>query len=276
MEIEIASVGRAFLYLGIPFVLMIFYFQWQWARTCNKNIQVLVAQKGGGGAYKLAPKDGGHVAITQGDGTTRVWPINELATIDILYPGVGWVPAFLQKSIRLAIVNEGDMEPMLNRSPHRTKIASPDVVALLEEIAKGAATPELADQINKFLEGVSTGPTREMIADPSTLGSLMRSMVMNALATVTDDLMEALKGVRAQLARVAGINSLYVYGGLGLIIILVGFVIYQLMQGAVATVTPVAVDNSSVITELNLLRTAIMDKLAAVEGLIIEGLAELP
>ena len=82
--------------------------------------------------------------------------------------------------------------------------------------------------------------------------------------------------MRAQLARVAGINSLYVYGGLGLIIILVGFVIYQLMQGAVATVTPVAVDNSSVITELNLLRTAIMDKLAAGEGLIIEGLAELP
>ncbi len=275
MEIEIASVGRAFLYLGIPFVLMIFYFQWQWARTCNRNIQVLVAQKGGGGAYKLAPKNGGRVEITQGDGTTRVWPINELATIDILYPGVGWVPAFLQKSIRLAIVNEGDMEPMLNRSPHRVKVASPDVVAFLLEIAGDDSSTELAKRVSTFLEGVSTGPTREMVADPSTLGSLMRSMVMNALATVTDDLMEALRGVRAQLARVAGINSLYVYGGLGLIIVLVGFVIYQQMQG-VAAVPVVPVDNTAVITELNLLRNAIMDKLAAVEGLIIEGLAELP
>ncbi len=275
MEIEIASVGRAFLYLGIPFVLMIFYFQWQWARTCTKNIQVLVAQKGGGGAYKLAPKEGGHVAITQGDGTTRVWPINELATIDILYPGVGWVPAFLQKSIRLAIVNEGDMEPMLNRSPHRVKVASPDVVAFLLDMAGDDPEVEQAKLINKFLEGVSTGPTREMIADPSTLGSLMRSMVMNALATVTDDLMEALKGVRGQLARVAGINSMYVYGGLGISIILSGFIIYQLMQGVVA-VPSVPVDNSAVITEVNLIRNEIMDKLGAIEGLIIEGLAELP
>ncbi len=275
MEIEIASVGRAFLYLGIPFVLMIFYFQWQWARTCNKNIQVLVAQKGGGGAYKLAPKDGGSVSITQKDGTTRVWPINELATIDILYPGVGWVPAFLQKSIRLAIVNEGDMEPMLNRSPHRVKVASPDVVAFLLEIAGDDPEAKLAIQVNKFLEGVSTGPTREMVADPATLGSLMRSMVMNALATVTDDLMEALKGVRSQLARVAGINSVYVYGGLGLIIVLVGFLIYQQMQG-VAAVPAMPVDNSAVITEVNLIRNEIMDKLDAIEGLIIEGLAELP
>ncbi|KKL61468.1 hypothetical protein LCGC14_2195030, partial [marine sediment metagenome] len=84
-----------------------------------------------------------------------------------------------------------------------------------------------------------------------------------------------LKGVRAQLARVAGINSLYVYGGLGIIIILSGFIIYQLMQG-VAAVPAVPVDNTAVITELNLLRNAIMDKLAAVEGLILEGLAELP
>ncbi len=272
MEIEIASVGRAFLYLGIPFVLMIFYFQWQWARTCNKNIQVLVAQKGGGGAYRLARKDGGRVEIAHEDGTVRIWPINELATIDILYPGVGWVPAFLQKQIRLAIVNEGDWEPMLNRSPHRTKIASPDVVAFLKQVAGDDPDTGLHALVEEFLAGVSTGPTREMVADPATLGSLMRSTVMNALATVNDELMEALKGLRTQLTRVAGINPMYVYGGLGLGIILSGFIIYQLMQGTAA----VTVDNSAVITEMNLIRNAIMDKLAAVEGLIIEGLAELP
>ena len=275
MEIDIASLGRAFLYLGIGFVLMVFYFQWQWARTCDKNIQVLEAQKGGGGAYKLAPKDGGYVEIAQEDGTVRIWPINELATIDILYPGVGWVPAFLQKSIRLAIVNEGDLEPLLNRSPHRTKVASPDVVAFIEGIAKD--NPDLATLVAEFLAGISTGPTREMVADPAILGSLMRSNVMNALATVSDDLMEALKGVRTQLTRVAGINSVYVYGGLGVCIVLSGFIIYQMMQGTVGLpAVPVAPGDSGVIVELNIMQNVIMDKLAAIEGLIIEGLAELP
>ncbi|KKN30079.1 hypothetical protein LCGC14_0837560 [marine sediment metagenome] len=272
MEIEIASVGRAFLYLGIPFVLMIFYFQWHWARACDRNIQLLIAQESGAGVYELVPKSGGHVTLPYRDGTTRIWPVNELATIEVTYPGVGFVPSFLQKKIRQAVVNEGDWEPMLNRSPHRTKVASPDVVDfMLQLVADGHAQ---ADEITAFLKGVSTGPTRELIGDPAMLGSLMQSGVMQALAQVSDDLMEALKGVRGQLARVAGINSVYVYGGLGLIIVLVGFVIYQQMQGV--TTAPVTVDNSAIITELNIVRNAIMDKLAAVEGLIMEGLAELP
>lgn len=251
IQIEIASIGRALLYLGIPFVLMIFYFQWQWARTCDKNVQVLVAQKSGGGVYRLAPKDGGRVEITHEDGTVRIWPINELATIDVLYPGVGWVPAFLQKSIRLAIVNEGDWEPLLNRSPHRTKIASPDVVAFLEKVAGDDPATELATLVNEFLEGVTTGPTREMVADPAILGSLMRSNVMSALATVSDDLMEALNGVRAQLARVAGINSVYVYGGLGVCIVLLGFIIYQMMQGQAP------VPSTAILDKLNQIQNAL-------------------
>ncbi len=253
MEIELASVGRALLYLGIPFVLMIFYFQWSWARTCDRNIQILVAQRGGGGAYRLAPKGGGHVEIAEKNGAVRIWPINELATIDILYPGVGWVPAFLQKSIRLAIVNEGDWEPLLNRSPHRTKIASPDVVTFLEEIARDNPESELTTLIDEFLVGVTTGPTREMVADPETLGSLMRSNVMSALATVSDELMEALNGVRAQLARVAGINSVYVYGGLGVCIVLLGFIIYQMTQGQ----APVPVPSAEIMDKLNLIQDAL-------------------
>lgn len=251
MEIEVASIGRALLYLGIPFVLMIFFFQWRWAKTCDKSILVLVAQKGGGGAYRLAPKDGGHVEITREDDTVRVWPINELATIDILYPGVGWVPAFLQKSIRLAIVNEGDWEPLLNRSSHRTKIASPDVVAFLEKIAKDHPETGLVDLVDEFLDGVTTGPTREMVGDPATLGSLMRSNVMSALATVSDDLMEALNGVRAQLARVAGINSVYVYGGLGVCIVLLGFIVYQMLQ------VPEPVPTTEIMDKLNQIRNAL-------------------
>lgn len=235
MEIEAASLGRAILYLGIPFVLLIFYFQWRWARVCDRNIQVLVAQQGGGGKYELAPREGGQVTIhNPTTDETRTWPVNELATIDIVYPGVGFVPKFLQKSIRLAIVNEGDWEPMLNRSPHRKKIASPDVVEFMQGIAE--KTPKLKADIDGFLSEVSTGSTREMVADPAMLGNLMRSGVLKALATVSNDLMDILKGINAKLARFAGLNGTVIYIGLGLIVILVVFLTYQVMQVAPAVI----------------------------------------
>ena len=228
-EIDIASWGRALLFLGIPFVLMVFYFQWKWARTCNNNIQVLVAQMGGGGKFVLAPKEGGQVTIHNPDtDETRMWPVNELATIDITYPGVGFVPKFLQKTIRLAIVAEGDWEPMLNRSPHRRKVASPDVVEFIQKLAE--ADPKLQTGIDEFLCGVSTGPTREMIADPAMLGNLMRSSVLKALATVSSDLMDVLKSLNTRLSRVAGLNSTVVYIGLGLIVVGLGFLIFQVIQ----------------------------------------------
>ncbi len=249
MEIEPAAIGRALLYLGIPFVLMVFYYQWRWARTCDRNIQVLVAQESGGGVYELAPKSGGHVTIPYRDGTTRIWPVNELATIEVTYPGVGFVPAFLQKKIRQTVVNEGDWEPMLNRSPHHTKVASPDVVDFMLQLMEDGH--EKSVEIKAFLEGVATGPTRELIGDPAMLGSLMQSGVMQALASVSDDLMDALNGVRAQLARVAGINSVYVYGGLGVCIVLLGFIIYQMMQGQAP------VPSAEIMDKLNLIQGAL-------------------
>ena len=229
MEINLASFGYAAVYLGIPFVIMTYIFQWKWAKTCDSHIQVLVAQKGGGGKYELAPRDGGEVTIhNPSTSQTTTWPINSLATIDIPYPGVGFVPKWMQKTIRLAIVNEGDMEPMLNRSPHRKQVASPDVVALLQSIADDS--PKLKDNIELFISGISTGPTREMIADPATLGNLMRNAVLKALANVGDDLLEQLKMVNTKLTRLAGTNPTIVYIGLGLIFILSCFTIYQLMQ----------------------------------------------
>ena len=234
MEIELASFGRALFYLGVPFVIMVFYFQWRWAKTCDNNIRVLIAEKGGGARWMLAPKEGGKVTIHNTDtDEDRVWPVNELATIDVLYPGVGFVPAFMQKSIRLAILNEGDWEPLLNRSPHRQKIASPDVVNFIRALGKRSdATAKTKEAIESFLNGVSTGPTREMVADPATLGNLMRSVVLKALATVSNDLMDALKSINTRLARFAGLNATIIYIGLGLILILNAFAIYQLMQVA--------------------------------------------
>lgn len=229
METDFASWGRALLFLGIPFVLMVFFFQWRWARTCDRNIQVLVAQMGGGGKFVLAPKEGGQVTIRNPEtDETRMWPVNELATIDITYPGVGFVPKFLQKKIRLAIVAEGDWEPMLNRSPHRRKVASPDVVEYLQKIAE--ANPTLKTGIDEFLGGISTGPTREMIADPAMLGNLMRSSVLKALATVSNDLMEVLKSLNVRMARFTGLNGTIIYIGGGLIIIGLGYLIFQQIQ----------------------------------------------
>ena len=218
------------LYLFVVFVGMVVFFQWKWAKTCKNYIQVLVAQQGGGGDFFLAPKAGGSVEIKNPKtDDVRLWPVNELATIEVPYPGVGFVPTFLQKTIRLAIVNEGDWEPMLNRSPHREKIASPDVVEFLQSLAEGMEDKKTKGAITKLVGGLATGPTREMIANPATLGDLCRSTVMKALATVSTDLVELLKNVNTKLGKTGGLNPLYVYIGGGLILILLAYTLYQIM-----------------------------------------------
>ena len=218
------------LYLFVVFVVMVVYYEWKWAKTCKNNIQVLVAQQGGGGDFFLAPKAGGQVTIKNSQtNEERTWPLNELATIEVPYPGVGFIPAFLQKTIRLAIVNEGDWEPMLNRSPHREKIASPDVIVFLQTLADDTDDAKKKAVILKMVKGLATGPTREMIANPATLGDLMRSSVMKALATVSTDLVDLLKSVNVKLGKVVGPNPLIVYIGLGLTIILLAFTLYQVM-----------------------------------------------
>lgn len=217
-----------FVYLGTILVIMVVYYQWKWAKICKNNVQILVAQQGGGGSFELAPKEGGSVTLKQGE-TTRTWMINELATIDVLYPGVGFIPSFMQKTIRMAIVNEGDWEPMLNRSPHRENIASPDVVDFLNRLANG--NPNLADEIRRVAGRLATGPTRELIADPASLGSLMSSSVMNALATVSSDLMDVLKSVNDKLSKKVNLNPTIVYVGLGLIIVLLAVVVYLNYSG---------------------------------------------
>lgn len=228
-EIDVASIGRALLFLGIPFILMVFFLQWKWAKTCDKYMEVLVAQMGGGGKFMLAPKEGGQVTIINPiTGEGRTWPVNELATIDVTYPGVGFVPKFLQKKIRLAILNEGDWEPMLNRSPHRRKVASPDVMEFIRNMV--GDNSELKAKVEEFLNGVSTGSTREMIADPATLYNLQRSSVMQALATVSNDLIDTLKDVNTKLARFTGMRGVYIYIGLGVLAIMLGFAIFLITE----------------------------------------------
>lgn len=235
------------VYLAVVFVVMIVYYQWKWAKICRESIQVLVAQQGGGGAFQLAPKEGGTITLKQGD-TSRTWAINELATIDVLYPGVGFVPAFLQKTIRMAIVNEGDWEPMLNRSPHRENIASPDVVNFLVQLAN--ENPQLANRINTVISRLATGPTRELVADPAMLGSLRSSTVMRALATVSNDLLDTLKSINLRLSKIGGITPTNFYLAIGILVVViaaVGILVFRLSQdidliktslGIVNTATP--------------------------------------
>lgn len=215
-----------FVYLGTLFVIMVVYYQWKWAKTCKLNIQILVVQQGGGGDFQLAPKAGGSVSLKNPhSNTTRTWPVNELSTIDVLYPGVGFVPAFLQKTIRMAIVHEGDWEPLLNRSPHLQKIASPDMVKAFMIIAE-AAGGKTKEQIVGLLEDVSTSPTREMIASPAVLGNLMQERISEIVATVAKDVFDPLREVLKKLGK--PLNPIIVYIGLGLIAILVVYVAFQI------------------------------------------------
>ena len=94
---------------------------------------------------------------------------------------------------------------------------------------------ELKGKIEYMLSHVATGPTRELIASPSLFGSVKMTSVMKALATVGDDLMEMMKGLRTQLLRVAGLNPTYVYILLILNVLLSGFIVYQIMEGAGGT-----------------------------------------
>ena len=217
-----------FVYLGTLFVSMVVYYQWRWANTCKNSIQILVAQQGGGGDYSLVPKEGGSVTIKNPNtNTTRVWPVNELTTIDILYPGVGFVPGFLQKTIRLAIVSEGDWEPLLNRSPHRQKVASPDMVAELLDIAGTSSNAVLKERIDKLLEGVATAPTREMIASPAVLGNLLQEKISELVAAVSKDLMAPLTEAMRKIGQ--RVNPTIVYVGLGLTVLLLAYSIYHMV-----------------------------------------------
>jgi len=217
------------MYLVLIFVGMVVWYEWRWAKVCRDNIQVLVVQEAGSGRFMLAPKVGGSISLKNPNTEmTRTWPINELATIDILYPGVAFVPAFLQKTIRLAIVSESDWEPMLNRSPHMKDVASPDIVVWLQELAK-VADDKLAKVIKEKLENVSTSPTREMIGSPAFLGNLLHERISEIITTVSKDIMNPLTEAIKRLGQMRWPNPLIVYIGLGFIAILQLYSVYQFM-----------------------------------------------
>ena len=143
------------LYLFAIFVIMVVVYQWKWTQTSRKNVLVLVVHSDGSSHNELCPKEGNSVSLKNPTkGTTKMWPINQMAFIDVLYPGVGFVPGFLQKQIRMTIVDEGDWEPIINRDPDKKLIASPEVLGNLmhEKITEAVITvnKEMLDTISSI------------------------------------------------------------------------------------------------------------------------------
>lgn len=227
---------NALLYMGPLAIIGGLIAMYLWERTCRLKIKVLLVKQAGGvpSVYYL-DKEGSEVTLSnKTTGWSGTWPISELATIPMPYPDLaGLLPRFLQREIQTAIVIEGDIEPVLNRSPHRLKVMSPDVYNYLLDMKD--RHPDLDRELDKIMDGASTGLSRELVASPDWVGALRKSTALKALASVSDDLMEALKQIRNQLARFAGLNSTYVYLGLGLIIVLLGFNLYYTIQGAQAS-----------------------------------------
>ena len=234
---------NALIFMGPLAVIACLVAMYFWERTCRTKIKVILVKTAAGTDTYYADKEGDSVTLSNPKtGWTGTWPINDMATIPLPYPDLaGLLPRFLQREIQTAIFVEGDMEPLLNRSAHRYNVASPNVVNALQDamamLPDSAEGVKMTEQINDLLQNMATGPTRELVASPDWLGSLRKSTALKALASVSDDLMEALKQIRNQLARFSGLNSTYVYLGLGLIIVLLGFNLYYTLQGGQADVS---------------------------------------
>jgi len=227
---------NALLYMGPMAVIGGLVCMYFWERTCRLKMKVILVKTAGGTDVHYTNKEGDSVTLSNPKtGWAGTWPISDMITIPLPYPDLaGILPRFLQREIQTALFVEGDLEPVLNRSAHRENVASPNVVnalrAALEQLPDNADGGKLTAQIEHILANTATGPTRELVASPDWVGSLRKSTALKALASVSDDLMEALKQIRNQLARFSGLNSTYVYIGLVLVIILLGFNLYYTLQ----------------------------------------------
>src|SRR3990172_706047 len=144
---------NAGLFMGIPLILLIFAAMWKWERMCRKNIKVLEIKEGGGSEVFYVLKQGGEVSIINKEmGVTRTWPINQLATIPMPYPELGILPRFLQREIQTVILHEGDWEPVLNRSPPRDNVASPNVVKLLLDLKEQVTNEDILRRLENVLD----------------------------------------------------------------------------------------------------------------------------
>jgi len=237
MTIDVGSgLLNALLYMGPMAVIAGLVAMYLWERTCRLKVKVILVKTAGGPDVFYTDKEGDSVTLSNPKtGWSGTWPISDLVTIPLPYPDLaGLLPRFLQREIQTAIFVEGDLEPLLNKSAHRENVASPNVVNALQDalemLPDTAEGGKVAAKIRNVIEHTATSPTRELVASPNWVASLRTSTALKALASVSDDLMEALKQIRNQLARFSGLNSTYVYIGLAFILILLAINLYYIVQ----------------------------------------------
>jgi len=214
------------LYLVIILVAMIIYYQWQWSKRCATSVRVLVVQPDGDTKTEYAPKSGNYVALRVPESNTvRLWPINKLSSVEMLYPGDGFIPTFLQKKIKTVIVDSEDWEPMLNRGSYSRNVASPDVVAAIRDLADDYS--DAKSDLIELADSLSTAPTRDMVASPAVLGNIMKEKVSELAVTISRETFDKMEGFTRKLDRLP--NPLIIYVGLGAIAIMLAIVLVNLM-----------------------------------------------
>ncbi len=181
------------------FILAVFagatvYYMVHWSTICKTMVQVLVVKADGHGDFSLAPQEGGSVSLKDPKSdTTRLWPINEMATVSVPYPSSGFVPVFMQKTIQLVIVDEKDWEPLINRDPKREMVASPAVLGNLlhEQITRMVMT------LNKeVLDGLSAAIRKLGSLVSPTMFFIGIGIVVIFLAFMAYQIIPAMSGLK--------------------------------------------------------------------------------
>lgn len=230
------------LYLLIIVGIMAVYYQYVWSKRCSTSVKVLVVMPDGSTDTAYAPKQGNYVALPVPESNmVRMWPINKLSAVEVPYPGDGFIPKILQKKIKMVVVDAEDWEPMLNRGSYSHNVASPDVRNAIRDLADDYRRDhaEVAGELDALASGLSTAPTRDMVASPAVLGNIMKEKVSELAVTISRETFDRLEGVTRKLDKMA--NPLVLYLGLGAIaVVMVIFLVN--VQSALSAVSSMQAD----------------------------------
>lgn len=221
------------IYMVIVVTVLVVWYQWQWSKKVTRFIKVLVVKPDGSTDTEYAPKTGNYVALRIPESNSvRLWPISKLSAIEVLYPGDGFIPNFLQKKIRMVIVDVEDWEPMLNRGSYSRRVASPDVVRAIRDMADDY--PDAADELTSLADDLATAPTRDMVASPTVLGNIMKEKVSELAVTISRDTFDKMEGISRKLDKLP--NPTIVYVMLGAVIAICVIMLVRSASGDLMTV----------------------------------------
>ena len=222
------------VYLGVPLLLFIVYSIWKWDKDCKENVMVLAVNPDGSTNHKLVPKEGNTVTLknpNKKEATGRVWPINKLSTIDVSYPGLAFIPAFLQRKIKEVIVDAEDWEPLLNRGSYNENVASPDVIDFIRNMAVSETLGvDTQKKLKAFADSLNAAPTRQMVASPAFLYNLINEKITEAVITVNKEMMDRMDAILKKMSNY--LTPVHFWIGIGVVGILTGFIAYTVMNQA--------------------------------------------